>query len=151
MHNYKNERTLVEELFVLSQLHFVALTSSVGFSGDLVKTINDKMEELAKSHSSKPIQKLGKRVASINQVAGVKDLVVSGKVGVLSVVKSLIKLISESGYKFPDYITEIYKPFFDIERDTKTDGEEWNKMLEESKKRASFVLSKLNDLGYFKQ
>lgn len=151
MLNYKRERTLVEELFILSQLHFVALTSSVGFSKDLVKTINDKMEELAKNHSSKPIQKLGKRIAGINQVAGVKDLVVAGKVGVLSIVKNLIKLISESGYKFPDYITEICKPFFDIERDSTVENdEEWNKIVEESKTRAFVVLSKLNNLGYFK-
>lgn len=150
MYIYKKERTLVEELFILSQLHFVAITSSVGFSKDLVKNISDKMEELSKIHSSKPIQKLGKRVATINQTAGVRDLVVSGKVGVLSVVKSLIKAILESGYKFPDYISEIYKPFFDVEQDNTSGGEEWDKLVEESKNKALFVLSKLNNLGYFR-
>jgi hypothetical protein len=143
---YKNEKKLIEELYILSMLHFLANNAK---SLTLAKDIDDFMLELTKKYSSKSPVKIRRRLSNLiinSKLLSFVNSHTNNQYTLFLICKNFIKLIISSGIKIPEYIDDKCKLVFNLESEKK-EGEVTKPELENA--THEYLLHMLRNLGYF--
>ena len=143
---YKKEKTLIEELFILSNIQYLSNIVPPEKGKNIASIIDGIIIQLIKTHSSKSPQKIIKRVTRVSVESGLMQLLRKidfGGYKVVIFINNLITNITSGGYVIPNNLIQLSNPFFEIENTTSEEE------LQKIKNEAEKIYNNLIKLGYF--
>ncbi len=151
---YKKASQLKEEIFILSHLFLVANYAIEGeekYNKQLAITIEDAIKHLIKTYSNKTYEQWQNIIAKLNSRVDIKELIGEKKSSHKFILAwhGLLQSIIDDGYNMPEYITDIFDIFLEIEHKQSMINDDWEALKKSADKKARKFLVKLKKEGLF--